>query len=45
MRYAIVPRRICPAYGDAAKGETCYIALDGSGTIDAIREDLLSKLK
>jgi adenylate kinase len=29
----------------AEKGETCYIALDGSGSIDAIREDLLSKLK
>ena len=29
----------------AAKGETTYITLDGSGTIDAIREELLSKLK
>ena len=29
----------------AEKGETCYIALDGSGSITAIREELLSKLK
>ena len=29
----------------AAKGMTKYIELDGSGTIDAIREELLSKLK
>ena len=29
----------------AAKGVTRYIELDGRGTIDAIREDLLSKLK
>ncbi len=29
----------------AAKGETTYITLDGSGTIESIREDLLSKLK
>ena len=29
----------------AAKGETTYITLDGSGTIEAIREELLSKLK
>ena len=28
----------------AAKGETTYIELDGSGSIDAIREDLLAKL-
>ncbi|MCQ2443971.1 MAG: adenylate kinase [Mailhella sp.] len=29
----------------AAEGGTTYIELDGSGTIDAIREDLLAKLK
>ena len=29
----------------AARGETTYITLDGSGTIESIREDLLSKLK
>ena len=29
----------------AAKGETTYITLDGSGTIEAIREELLSMLK
>ena len=29
----------------AAKGDTTYITLDGSGTIEAIREELLSKLK
>ena len=29
----------------AARGETTYITLDGSGTIEAIREELLSKLK
>ena len=29
----------------AARGETTYITLDGSGTIESIREDLLFKLK
>ena len=29
----------------AAKGATTYIELDGSGSIDSIREDLLAKLK
>ena len=29
----------------AAEGKTTYITLDGTGLIDVIREDLLSKLK